>query len=158
MAWVALVAAGLFETAFAVCLKLSDGLRVLWPTVGFAVSALTSFGLLMVALRDLEVGPAYAVWTGIGAAGAASVGMIFLGDSVSTVKLVSIALILAGVIGINLSGVSPGRRDGGPRGRGGCPRAAACPQTADNLDHRADGDRGAEGDDEPGPKVVLEGP
>ena len=107
MAWVALVAAGLFETAFAVCLKLSDGLRVPWPTVGFALSALTSFGLLTVALRDLEVGPAYAVWTGIGAAGAAAVGMIFLGDAVSTVMLVSIALILAGVVGLNLSGVTP---------------------------------------------------
>jgi quaternary ammonium compound-resistance protein SugE len=107
MAWVALVAAGLFETGFAVCLKLSDGLRVLWPTVGFAVAALASFGLLMLALRKLEVGPAYAVWTGIGAAGAAGFGMIFLGDPVSTVKLVSIALILAGVIGLNLSGVTP---------------------------------------------------
>jgi len=101
MAWVALVAAGLFETGFAVCLKLSDGLRVWWPTVGFALSALISFGLLTIALRDLEVGPAYAVWTGIGAAGAAAVGMIFLGDAVSTVKL------LAGVVGLNLSGVTP---------------------------------------------------
>jgi quaternary ammonium compound-resistance protein SugE len=107
MAWVALVAAGLFETAFAVCLKLSDGLRDPWLTAGFAVSALTSFGLLTVALRELEVGPAYAVWTGIGAAGTTAVGMIFLGDAVSTVKLVSIALILSGVIGLNLSGVTP---------------------------------------------------
>jgi quaternary ammonium compound-resistance protein SugE len=107
MAWVALVAAGLFETAFAVCLKLSDGLRVFWPTVGFAASALVSFGLLMLALRELEVGPAYAVWTGIGAAGAAAAGMLFLGDEVSAVKLVSIALILAGVIGLNLAGVTP---------------------------------------------------
>jgi quaternary ammonium compound-resistance protein SugE len=107
MAWVALVAAGLFETGFAVCLKLSDGLRVFWPTVGFAASALISFGLLTLALRELEVGPAYAVWTGIGAAGAAAAGMIFLGDAVSTVKLVSIALILAGVVGLNLSGVTP---------------------------------------------------
>ena len=107
MAWVALVAAGLCETGFAVCLKLSDGLRELWPTAGFAACALVSFGLLTVALRELEVGPAYAVWTGIGAAGAAAAGMIFLGDAVSTVKLVSIALILAGVIGLNLSGVTP---------------------------------------------------
>ena len=107
MAWVALVAAGLFETGFAVCLKLSNGLRELWPTFGFAVCALTSFGLLTVALRELEVGPAYAVWTGIGAAGAAAAGMLFLGDAVSTVKLVSIALILSGVIGLNLSGVTP---------------------------------------------------
>jgi quaternary ammonium compound-resistance protein SugE len=107
MAWVALVAAGLFETGFAVCLKLSGGLRELWPTAGFAACALISFGLLTVALRELEVGPAYAVWTGIGAAGAAAAGMIVLGDAVSTGKLVSIALILAGVIGLNLSGVTP---------------------------------------------------
>src|SRR6478609_9834643 len=100
MAWVALIAAGLFETAFAVCLKLSDGLRVLWPTVGFAVSALVSFGLLTFALRELEVGPAYAVWTGIGAAGAAIVGMLWLGESVSAIKLVSVGLVLAGVIGL----------------------------------------------------------
>ena len=106
MAWGALVVAGLFETAFAVLLKLSDGLQVLWPTVGFALSALTSFGLLTVALRELEVGPAYAVWTGIGAAGAATVGMIWLGDSVSAMKLVSIGLVLAGVVGLNLSGVT----------------------------------------------------
>ena len=107
MAWVILVAAGLFETAFAVFLKLSHGLSRPWPTAGFAVCALISFGLLMMALRDLEVGPAYAVWTGIGAAGAATVGMIALGETVSAVKLVSIALVLAGVIGLNLSGVTP---------------------------------------------------
>jgi quaternary ammonium compound-resistance protein SugE len=93
--------------AFAVCLKLSDGLTVLWPAIGFAVSALTSFGLLNLALRDLEVGTAYAVWTGIGAAGAATVGMVFLGDAMSVAKLSSIGLILAGVIGLSLSGVTP---------------------------------------------------
>ena len=107
MAWVVLVAARLFETAFAVLLKLSHGLSRPWPTAGFAVCALVSFGLLMTALRDLEVGPAYAVWTGIGAAGAATVGMIAFGDTVSVAKLVSIALVLAGVIGLNLSGVTP---------------------------------------------------
>src|ERR1700728_3902512 len=107
MAWVVLVAAGLFETAFAVFLKQSNGLTAPWPTVAFAASALASFGLLTVALRDLEVGPAYAVWTGIGAAGAATVGMIFLGDAVSATKLASLALILAGVIGLNLSGATP---------------------------------------------------
>ena len=69
--------------------------------------ALISFGLLTLALRKLEVGPAYAVWTGIGAAGTAIVGMALLGESVSVMKLASIALILAGVIGLNLSGVTP---------------------------------------------------
>jgi quaternary ammonium compound-resistance protein SugE len=107
MAWVVLVAAGLFETAFAVLLKLSHGLSKPWPTAGFAVSALISFGLLTVALRKLEVGAAYAVWTGIGAAGAATVGMAALGDPVSVTKLVSIGLVLAGVVGLNLSGVTP---------------------------------------------------
>jgi len=107
MPWVVLVTAGLFETAFAVLLKLSNGLTRLWPTIGFAISALISFGLLTIALRDLEVGPAYAVWTGIGAVGAATIGMILLGDAVSVVKLVSIGLVLAGVVGLNLSGVTP---------------------------------------------------
>ena len=107
MAWVLIVVAGLFETGFAVALKLSHGMTRLWPTVGFAACALVSFALLTVALRQLEVGPAYAVWTGIGASGAAVVGMIFLGDAVSTLKLVSIGLVLAGVIGLNLSGVTP---------------------------------------------------
>ncbi len=107
MAWVALIGAGVFETAFAVLLKLSHGLTRLWPTVGFAVAALVSFGLLTLALRQLEVGPAYAVWTGIGAVGTAAFGMLWLGESVSLLKLVSIGLILAGVIGLNLSGVTP---------------------------------------------------
>lgn len=107
MAWLVIVVAGIFETGFAVALKLSHGMTRLWPTVGFAACALTSFALLTVALRKLEVGAAYAVWTGIGAAGAAAVGMAFLGDGVSTLKLVSIGLILAGVIGLNLSGVTP---------------------------------------------------
>lgn len=107
MAWVLLVTAGLFETAFAVLLKLSHGLTRLWPTVGFAISAMISFSLLTVALRELEVGPAYAVWTGIGAVGAATVGMILLGDAVSVMKLVSIGLVLAGIVGLNLSGVTP---------------------------------------------------
>jgi quaternary ammonium compound-resistance protein SugE len=106
MAWLTIVVAGLFETGFAVSLKLSHGMTRLWPTVSFAACALTSFALLTVALRRLEVGPAYAVWTGIGAAGTAVVGMI-LGDAVSALKLVSIGLILAGVVGLNLSGVNP---------------------------------------------------
>jgi quaternary ammonium compound-resistance protein SugE len=107
MAWLIIFAAGIFETGFAVLLKLSHGMTRLWPTVGFAVCALISFALLTAALRQLDIGPAYAVWTGIGAAGAATVGMIFLGDAVSALKLVSIGLVLAGVVGLNLSGVTP---------------------------------------------------
>lgn len=107
MAWLIVVVAGLFETTFAVLLKQSHGITRLWPTVGFAICALVSFGLLTYALKKLEVGSAYAVWTGIGAAGTAVVGMWALGESASTLKLVSIGLILAGVIGLNLASVTP---------------------------------------------------
>lgn len=107
MAWLIVVVAGLFETAFAVLLKQSHGVTRLWPTVGFAICALISFGLLTYALKKLEVGSAYAVWTGIGAAGTALVGVWALGESASMLKLVSIGLILAGVIGLNLAGVTP---------------------------------------------------
>jgi quaternary ammonium compound-resistance protein SugE len=107
VAWLLVIVAGLFETGFAVLLKQSHGISRLWPTVGFAACALISFGLLTVALKKLEVGSAYAVWTGLGAAGTAVVGMWVLGESVSAVKLVSIGLILAGVIALSLSGVTP---------------------------------------------------
>ena len=88
MPWVMIVIAGVFETGFAVLLKLSHGMTKLWPTVGFCCCALASFALLNVALKHLEVGPAYAVWTGLGAAGTAVIGMLALGDSVTTLKLV----------------------------------------------------------------------
>ncbi|MFD4010882.1 DMT family transporter [Streptomyces albidoflavus] len=104
MAWLLVVVAGLLETGFAVCLKLSHGFTRLWPTIAFAAFALGSFGLLTLALRRLDVGPAYAVWTGIGAAGTATYGMIFLGDVVSVLKIVSITLVICGVIGLQLSG------------------------------------------------------
>jgi quaternary ammonium compound-resistance protein SugE len=108
MAWVTVIVAGVFETCFAILLKKSDGLTRIWPSVGFAICALISFGLLTLALKKLEVGSAYAVWTGIGATGTAIVGMIWLSESVSPLKLVAIGLILAGVIGLNLAGVNPG--------------------------------------------------
>jgi quaternary ammonium compound-resistance protein SugE len=107
MPWVLIVIASFFETGFAVLLKQSHGMTRLGPTVGFAVCALVSFTLLTIALRGLEVGPAYAVWTGLGAAGTAVIGIALLGESMSATKIVSIALILAGVVGLNLSGVTP---------------------------------------------------
>ncbi|MFB6441112.1 DMT family transporter [Streptomyces sp. NPDC056411] len=103
-AWVLVVVAGLLETGFAVCLKLSHGLTRLFPTIAFAAFALASFGLLTLALRRLDVGPAYAVWTGLGAAGTAVYGMVFLGDVVSTLKIISITLVIVGVVGLQLSG------------------------------------------------------
>jgi quaternary ammonium compound-resistance protein SugE len=106
--WLTVVVAGVFETCFAILLKKSDGLTKIWPSLGFAVCALISFGLLTLALKKLEVGSAYAIWTGIGATGTVIVGMLMLGESHSTLKLISIGLILVGVIGLNLAGVNPG--------------------------------------------------
>lgn len=107
MSWLLVVVAGLFETGFAVLLKQSHGITRLWPTVGFAACALVSFGLLTLALKKLEVGPAYAAWTGLGAAGTAVAGMWVLGESVTLAKVVSVGLIVAGVTGLYVSGVNP---------------------------------------------------
>ncbi|QLH24016.1 multidrug efflux SMR transporter [Streptomyces sp. Rer75] len=104
MAWLLVVVAGLLETGFAVCLKLSHGFTRLWPTLAFCAFALGSFGLLTLSLKKLDVGPAYAVWTGIGAAGTAIYGMVFLNDLVSVMKIVSITLVIIGVVGLQLSG------------------------------------------------------
>jgi quaternary ammonium compound-resistance protein SugE len=106
VAWFLVIVAGLFETAFAVSLKLSDGFSRWGWTAAFAVCAGISFTLLSIGLRSLPVGSAYAVWTGIGAAGTAIVGMVFLRDPVTTVRLLSILLIVAGVVGLNLSSSS----------------------------------------------------
>jgi quaternary ammonium compound-resistance protein SugE len=104
MAWLLVVVAGLLETGFAVCLKLSQGFTRLYPTMAFCAFALGSFALLTLALKKLDVGPAYAVWTGIGAAGTAVYGMVFMGDVVSVMKIVSISLVIIGVIGLQLTG------------------------------------------------------
>ena len=104
MAWLMVVVAGFLETGFAVCLKLSENFTKLWPVVGFALFGIGSFGLLSLGLKTLDIGPAYAVWTGIGAAGTAIYGMVWLGDVVSVMKLLSISFVLIGVIGLQLSG------------------------------------------------------
>jgi quaternary ammonium compound-resistance protein SugE len=98
------ICAGLLETGFAVCLKKADGFSRLLPTIGFSLFALGSFTLLTLALKKLDVGPAYAVWTGIGAAGTVVYGMLFLNETVSALKIAAVVLILAGVVGLNLSG------------------------------------------------------
>ena len=103
MAWLLVVVAGLLETGFAVALKASAGFTRPWPTVSFILFAAGSFTLLSIGLRSLPVGSAYAVWTGIGAVGTAVYGMIVLGESTEVLKLVSIALVIAGVVGLQLS-------------------------------------------------------
>lgn len=108
MAWLLVVIAGCFEVGFALLLKESNGFTKLWPTIGFAVCALASFGLLNISLRDLPIGTAYAVWTGIGAAGTALFGILLQGDPHTVLRITSIALVIAGVIGLQLSGLEGG--------------------------------------------------
>ncbi|TDC54502.1 multidrug efflux SMR transporter [Actinomadura sp. KC345] len=104
MAWILVIVAGLFEVAMALCLKASKGFTEPWPSAGFLVFAVTSFGLLSLALKNLDVGTAYAVWVGIGAVGTAALGMLVMGDQVSAVKITALAFILIGVVGLNLAG------------------------------------------------------
>lgn len=103
MAWALIVIAGLLETGFAVALKSSAGFSRLVPSLLFLVFAAGSFTLLSIGLRTLPVGAAYAVWTGIGAAGTAAYGIFFLDESSEVWKLVSIGLIVAGVVGLQLT-------------------------------------------------------
>ena len=100
MAWIYLGIAGLFEIAFAFGLKWSEGFTRLVPALFTVVTGLTSLFLLSSSLRTLPIGTAYAVWTGIGAAGTAILGMLLLGDSAAPLRMLCIALILAGVIGL----------------------------------------------------------
>jgi len=102
MAWLYLVAAGALEIVFAYCMKLSEGFTRLVPGTLTIVSGVSSVVLLSTALRSLPVGTGYAVWTGIGAAGTAIVGMAMLGETVSAARLACIGLILAGVVGLRL--------------------------------------------------------
>jgi quaternary ammonium compound-resistance protein SugE len=103
VAWVYLLIAGVFEIGFAFGLKFSEGFTRLWPTVGMAVCGALSFYLLSVSLRTLPVGTAYAIWTGIGAAGTAILGILLLSESGDVFRLLSILLIVAGVVGLRLT-------------------------------------------------------
>jgi quaternary ammonium compound-resistance protein SugE len=102
MAWLLLVVAGILEIAFAFGMKTSEGFTRLAPSLVTVGSGLSSVVLLSFALRSLPVGTGYAVWTGIGAAGTAIVGIAALGDSAAPMRILCIGLILAGVIGLRI--------------------------------------------------------
>jgi quaternary ammonium compound-resistance protein SugE len=106
MAWIYLFIAGIFEIGFALGLKYSEGFTRLWPTLIMAASGGLSFYLLSVSMKSLPVGTAYAVWTGIGAAGTVVLGIAFLEESGDLLRLVSISLIVVGIVGLRIS--SPG--------------------------------------------------
>ena len=103
MAWIAVITAGLLEVGFATMLKLSNNFTKIWPSIGFLVFASGSFSLLAWSLKVLPIGTAYAVWTGIGAAGTAILGMILFKDPVSIARITAIAFIIAGVVLLNFS-------------------------------------------------------
>jgi quaternary ammonium compound-resistance protein SugE len=103
MVWLLLIAAGVLETGMAVALKASAGFSRLVPSIVFLVFGGASFGLLSLALRSLPVGTAYAVWTGLGAAGTALVGILFLGQPATALRIGCIALIVLGVVGLRVA-------------------------------------------------------
>ncbi|MDR6294046.1 MULTISPECIES: DMT family transporter [Inquilinus] len=102
MAWILLSIAGLLEIAFALSMKSSEGFTRWIPGLLTVATGVSSVFLLSLSLRTLPVGTGYAVWTGIGAAGTVILGMALLGDSVAPMRVLCIALILAGVIGLKL--------------------------------------------------------
>ena len=102
MVWALLSIAGILEIAFAFCMKWSEGFTRLIPGLFTVATGLSSVFLLSFSLRTLPVGTGYAVWTGIGAAGTAILGMAVLGDSAAPLRMLCIVLILVGVIGLKL--------------------------------------------------------
>lgn len=103
MAWTYLIIAGLLEIGWAVGLKYTEGFTRLWPSVATVAAFAGSMILLAAALRHIPVGTGYAVWTGIGAAGTAIIGMVFLGESREAIRILCIALIVAGVLGLKFA-------------------------------------------------------
>lgn len=103
MSWYLLIIAGLFEIAWAIGLKYTDGFTRLWPTVGTLAALVISIGLLGIAAKNLPIGTAYAIWTGIGAIGTVVCGIVFLGDPSTLFRMACIALILLGVVGLKFA-------------------------------------------------------
>jgi quaternary ammonium compound-resistance protein SugE len=102
-AWAYVIVAGLFETVWAIGLKYSEGFSKPVPSAVTVVAMLASMWLLAQAIRVLPAGTSYAVWVGIGAVGTAMLGIILLGESRQPMRLVSIALIVAGIVGLKLA-------------------------------------------------------
>ena len=96
MAWMFLLVAGGLEVVWAYFMKESDGFSRLWPSVITIVAMIASFGLLSAAMRTLPLGTAYTIWTGIGAVGAFVVGIVFLGEQVSAMRIAAAVLIVSG--------------------------------------------------------------
>ena len=103
MNWIILILAGLLEIVWAIGLKYTEGFTRLWPTVGTVLAMVISLGLLGIAMKSLPVGTAYAIWVGVGAIGTAILGIVLLGEPANAGRLLSLALILSGIIGLKLA-------------------------------------------------------
>lgn len=103
MAWVLLVLAGIFEMGWAIGLKYTEGFTRLWPTVWTALAMTVSLVLLGIAMKTLPVGTAYSVWVGVGAVGTVILGIVLFGEPADAARLVSVALIIAGIVGLKLA-------------------------------------------------------
>ena len=103
MSWTILFIAGLFEVAWAIGLKYTEGFSRLWPSVGTVAAMAASVLLLGWAMRSLPVGTAYAVWTGIGAVGTVILGIVLFNEPASAGRLACVALIVSGILGLKLT-------------------------------------------------------
>ena len=103
MSWIILILAGLLEVGWAIGLKYTEGFTRLWPSVGTAVSLVASVALLGWAMRSLPLGTAYAVWTGIGTVGTVVLGVVLFDESVTLIRMASISLIVAGIVGLKIA-------------------------------------------------------
>ncbi|ODS99911.1 MAG: molecular chaperone [Gemmatimonadetes bacterium SCN 70-22] len=103
MNWIVLVTAGLFEIGWAVGLKYTEGFTRPLPTLATMGSMIVSLGLLGIAMKSLPLGTAYAVWVGVGAVGTAALGIVLFGEPANVMRVVSLGLIVAGIIGLKLA-------------------------------------------------------
>jgi quaternary ammonium compound-resistance protein SugE len=103
MTWAILVTAGLFEVGWAIGLKYTQGFTRLGPTTWTVMAMVVSVWLLGIAMKSLPVGTAYSVWVGVGAVGTVVLGIVLFGEPVNAARLVSIALIVAGIVGLKLA-------------------------------------------------------
>lgn len=103
MTWAILVLAGLFEVCWAIGLKYAKGFSRLWPSVFTIAAMAVSIWLLGVAMKSLPIGTAYGVWVGVGAVGTVVFGVVLFGESASLPRLLSVALIVAGIVGLKLT-------------------------------------------------------
>ena len=100
MGWIYLIVAGALEVGFTTFLKYAEGFTRLWPSLGFLVTATLSFVFLTLAIRTIPLGTAYAVWTGIGAVGTATLGIVLFGDPATMMRLFFLAVIIGGIVGL----------------------------------------------------------